>query len=298
MDKKMVSDLSLEEPGLDEPGQEDGRGVSRRRLLAGAAAGGVVAVAAGTGVVVGKVAGEKLESAMAEADDELARLQGLLGLYETLDDTGLDDILKAGLAAVALSLEGLELGANALRRGLDLIEEAVRSLVVALPSAHESILWLEERVSALASAVTRLDEALGQALEKAAGNPIAIALGDFANRLLDALPLGLGDKVRGVLDSLIDLVASLDDLILGINDHVLEPLREKWFSTEEDKGVGATLIGPLRENVLDPLEAHLDALIEMTDAWQASLVAPSQRALADRAEIREEIASYRRKHLV
>jgi hypothetical protein len=256
----------------------------------------VAVAAAGTGIVVGKIAEDKLESLLAEADDEVARLKGLLGLYEALDATGLDDILKAGLAAVALSLEGLELGANALRRGLDLIEEALSSLAAALPTAEESLLWLEDRVTALASAVGRLEAALGQALERAADSPIASALGDFANKLLDALPLGLGDKVRGVLESLIDLVEGLDDLILGINAHVLEPLREKWFSTEEDKGVGATLITPLVEHVLDPLEAHLDGLAKTADSWQQKLAQPSQRALADRAVIREEIARYKENH--
>jgi hypothetical protein len=252
--------------------------------------------AAGTGIVVGKIAEDKLDSLLAEADDEIARLKGLLGLYEALDTTGLDDILQAGLAAVGLSLDGLELGAKALRHGLDLIEEALRSLAEALPTAEESILWLEDRVSGLASAVGRLEVALGQALEKAAGSPIASALGDFANRLLDALPLGLGDKVRGVLESLINLVTELDDLILGINAHVLEPLREKWFSTEEGKGVEATLIVPLREHVLDPLEAHMGGLAKTADAWQQRLAAPSQRALAERAEIREEITRYKEKH--
>jgi hypothetical protein len=95
---------------------------------------------------------------------------------------------------------------------------------------------------------------------------------------------------------MVALVTSVDELVEGINTFFLEPMREKWFATEHGGGVGATLIDPLVEHVLDPVEAHLESLAALADTWQQELVSPAERALAERAEIREDIARYRKEH--
>lgn len=288
---------------------EDPELMSRRRFLTGAVAGGAtgLAVAAGTGVAVWRItdaellaakeaAEAELQAARETAGAELARLQGLVDLYETLEKIGLDAVLETGMAAVALPLAAVEAGAKALKGGLDLVERALLSLEEALPTAQESILWLEDRVSALAEGIEKLETALGKALEKAGSSPVVAALKDFASMILDNLPFGLGDKIRGVLDGLITLVTSVDELVEGINAFLLEPLREKWFSTGDGEGIGANLVNPLVEHILDPLEAHLADLAVLADNWQNKLMAPAEQALVERAQVREEIALYRNKH--
>ena len=288
---------------------EDPELMSRRRFLTGAVAGGAtgLAVAAGTGVAVWRIADAELlaakEAAEAElqagretADAEIARLQGLVDLYENLEKIGLDAVLETGMAAVALPLAAVEGGAKALKGGLDLVESALLSLEEVLPSAEESILWLEDRVSALAEGVEKLESALGRALDRAGSSPVVEALRDFAGMILDNLPFGLGDKIRGVLDGLITLVTSVDELVEGINAFLLEPLREKWLSTGDGEGIGANLVDPLVENILDPLEAHLTDLAVLADNWQNKLMAPAEQALAERAQVRKEIALYRDEH--
>ena len=288
-DERALAEFSSGEP---ESGGEP-QLLNRRQFLRGGLAGGAagLAVAAGTGVTVWKITDAELLATKEAAEAEIARLQGLVDLYKDLEKIGLDAILQAGMTAVALPLEGVELGAKALKSGLDLIEEALLSLEEALPTAQESILWLEDRVSALADGVEKLEMALGKALDKATDNPIAETLNEFASMILDSLPFGLGDKIRGVLDGLVNLVTSVDDLIEGANSHLLEPLREEWF-----EGLGATLLDPLIEHVLDPLEAHLQNLAALVDAWQHKLMAPTQQALEQRAKIRENIAHYRNEH--
>ncbi len=272
--------------------------VSRREFLRSGLAGGAAGLvaAAGTGAAVWKITDEQMQAALADADAEIARLQGLVALYEDLEQIGLDAILETGMAAVAIPLEGIELGAKALKAGLDLVEEGVLSLEQALPTAQESILWLESQISALASGIATLEEALGRALGQALDNPVAQALGEFARLVLDNLPFGLGDRIRDVLDGLVTLVTGLDDLLEGFNAYVLEPLRETWFSTEEGEGVEATLLTPLVVHVLDPLEAHLEGLAELVDAWQGKLMAPTERALVDRAKVKESIVQYKTEH--
>jgi hypothetical protein len=325
-EKKMIEDLFEETPPVDEQ-----KPISRRGFLTGAVVGGAagLAIAAGTGATVWKISdGELLaakEAAEAEleaskaasqaelaagqhaasleldavveaAAEELAEMLGLLELYEELDTIGLDGILEKGLAAVALPLEALEVGASALSRGLEWAETALLSLVEALPSAQESLLWLEGQVSAVANGLESLQRSVGDALDRATGNAVGAAVEDLTNRLLDNLPFGLGDRFRDALARLVALVTSVDELVVGINTFLLEPMRDKWFSEEEGKGVGGTFVEPLIEKILDPLEAHLVDLSELADSWQNNLMSPTQKALAERSQIRAEIARYKDKY--
>ncbi len=283
--------------------------LSRRRFLTGAMVGGVagLAVAAGTGVVVWSVTDAELlaakEAAEAElqatrdaASVEVARLQGLVNLYEGLEKIGLDAILEAGMFALTLPLEAVEAGARALKSGLDWAENAWLSLAEAVPTAQESLLWLEAQVAAVASGIGKLETAISRALDKATDNPIGQALREFASNLLDNLPFGLGDKFRDAFEGLAAVLTSVDELVEGINTGLLEPLRETWFSSQEGKGVAGTFADPLVEHLLDPLQAHLASLEVLADAWQSKLMEPTQRALVERARVREEIARYKEEH--
>jgi len=232
--------------------------------------------------------------AKATADDEIARLAGLVQLYEKLERVGLDAIIQTGMAAVGLLFGGLELGANGLKAGLEVVEAGLLSIEKAFPAVQTGIEWVEKGVSALADGIDALQATLGRAVDKA--SPITEALGDFVTFVLDKLPFGIGDNVQSVLDSLSDLVSGIPELVEGINTHLLEPLRQDWFSTEEGKGLDDALLKPLAERVFDPLEAHLGDLAGLIDAWQQKLVAPSQQALEERAAIREQIAQYKKEH--
>jgi hypothetical protein len=243
---------------------------------------------------VWKVADAQAQQTLEAFQAEVTRLQGLVERYENLEKAGLDGILQTGMAAVALPLEGVELGAKGLKKGLELIEQALRSLQGVLPTGQDAVLWLEGRVSALANGIQRLEAGLARALDKATDNRVADSLKDLINLVLDKLPFGLGDKIRAALDGVVNLVSSLDELLEGVNTRVLDPLRTTWFSTVEGQGVGETFFMPLVEHVLDPLEAHLEELATLTGTWQQKLAAPAQQALDERAKVREDIARYKR----
>jgi hypothetical protein len=278
--------------------EDEHQPVSRRQFLNGAMAGGIagLAAAAGTGVAVWQLSDAEARAIQAGAEAEIARLQGLVDLYEDLEKVGLDAILEGGLAAAALPLEAVELGARTLKLGLDSVKAALRSVEAALPTAQQSILWLEGRVTALAATVQRLQTAIGKALDGAMDNPVSQTLKDLTGMLLDNLPFGLGSRIRDVLGVVVDLVTGVDELVEEINPLLLEPLREKWFSTDDGQGLGAILIEPLVGQLLDPLEAHLASLASLTDTWHRRMVAPARRALEARAELQEQIASYRQRH--
>jgi len=269
--------------------------VSRRQFLAGAVVGGAagLAAAAGTGAAVWKTMEAETQASLESAEAEIARLQGLLDLYEDLEGIGLDAILRAGMAAAALPLQGLQQGAKALKLGLEAVEDVLLSLEDALPTARESLLWLEDQVSDVANGIEAVEEAIARALEKATDNPVGEALKEFSGMLLDGLPFGLGDKIRGVLDGLVQLMTSVDELVEGINSELLEPMRANWFSAEDGEGIGSFFVDPVVEHILDPLETHLEDLSGLADTWENKLVAPTQEALQQRAKIQAEIVSYK-----
>lgn len=317
----MTEDRELTEFFAEASAQEDGpplpamgqreeiEALSRRKFLTGAVAGGAagLVVASGTGVAVWQVAAAEAradkEAAEAERDGikvqaaaEMERLQGLVDLYENLEKVGLDAILQTGMVAVALPLAAVELGAKALKQGLEWAEEALLSLGESLPTARESLLWLEEQIASLADGISRLETAIGEALDRATDNAIGEALKDLSAWILDHLPFGLGDRIRDVLEGLVNLITSVDDLLQGVNSHLLEPMRVRWFSEEEGEGLSASLVNPLVAHILDPLEAHLGDLAVLADTWQAELMAPTQQALTQRDQIREQIARYKEEH--
>ena len=285
---------------LPEPAQsgEDREAMDRRQFLKGAAVGGAagLAVAAGTGVAVWKVSDAEAQATIEAAEAEIARLQGLVDLYEDLEKVGLDAVLQTGMMAVALPLKGIEAGAAALKEGLEAVESALRTVEEALPTAQESILWLEEKVSTVAEGIGKLEMALGKVLDRATENVVADAVKEFAALVADNLPFGLGGKIRDTLDGLVEVVTSVDDIVVDINTKVLEPLREQWFSTEDGKGLASALIDPLVEQVLDPLEAHLGDLSALAGVWQDDLLAPTQMALEEREVLRADIADYKAEH--
>jgi len=298
------------------PSDEQAR-LSRRKFLTGAVAGGAagLAVAAGTSVAVWKVSDGELLSAKEAADaelvaakesadlelqavvenaaEEVAKLLGLVDLYEELDKIGLDGILAKGLATVALPLEAVEAGARALKSGLEWAENALLSLADAVPTAQESLLWLEAQVSSLADAIEKLENGVARALDRATDNAVGEAVKELTSKILDALPFGLGDRFRDALAGLAALVTSVDDLVEGINTKLLEPMRENWFSGDEGEGMSGTFLDPLVEKIFDPLEEHLDNLATLTDTWQSELTAPTQEAMAQRAKLRAAIAQYK-----
>jgi len=318
-DNKTLEEFLEEAPAIDELAQ-----VSRRKFLTGAVAGGAagLAVAAGTSVAVWKIgdserlsdrdmANAELEAANAEleatkntadlelkalaenAAEEVAKLLGLLDLYEELDEIGLDGIIAKGLGALALPLGAVEAGARVLKNGLEWAENALLAVGEAVPTAQESLLWLEARVSALAGAIEKLENGVARALDRATDNAVGEAVKEFTAKILDLLPFGLGDRFRDALAGLVVLVTSVDDLVEGINTRLLEPLRQNWFSDEDGEGMSGTFLDPLVEKVLNPLEEHLDNLAQLADTVQAELASPSERAIAERDRLRQEIARYK-----
>jgi hypothetical protein len=123
-------------------------------------------------------------------------------------------------------------------------------------------------------------------------SPLSDAVGSLFNSLVERIP-GVGPAIVDALDRISELVGSLPDAIGEVRTRLLEPLREDWFTDDEETGLKGKLFNPLQDQLLEPLEAHLGDLAEAIDEWQDQLIEPVGEALSEREAIRKQIADYK-----
>ena len=263
-----------------------GSSVSRRRFLTATLAGGFIAATAGAVAVwqYGSGRGQELS-------DEMARLWGLVHLYEKLEDAELDRVVTAGLAAVGAALSALAAAAELVKAGAQVVEDALTKFEAAFPIIRDGITWLESLISDFSQRIHLLEDAIGRALNEV--NPITQALGAFFNSVLNLLPFGGGQKIKEVLDRIGEIVNIIPKSIADINVRILTPLRDDWFSDSPGKGLKGGLIEPVITKLLDPLEAMAGRLSELLRQWDTDLSTPTKNVMSQRETIRQEIADYK-----
>jgi hypothetical protein len=181
-----------------------------------------------------------------------------------------------------------------LERGVQGVEDALRSFTDLFPTIRDGIAWAESLVSSLSDKLARLEETIGSVVDRA--SPLSDALGEFFNFLLGLLPDSIEKSVRDTLARIEAVITSIPEAVEGLNTRLLTPLRENWFGDEAARKLETTLIEPITTGLLDPLEAHLSALADLLDQWEADLAQPVHKALEERKTIREQIARYRQEH--
>jgi len=96
--------------------------------------------------------------------------------------------------------------------------------------------------------------------------------------------------VRDLINNLVALVGSVPNFIEGLNTNLIAPLRTDWFTDDDGKGLKGNLLEPTRRNLLQPANNLVTQLTKLADEWQ-KMVNPINAALAQRAEIRNQIAA-------
>ncbi|TKJ30531.1 MAG: hypothetical protein CEE40_04850 [Chloroflexi bacterium B3_Chlor] len=268
-------------------------GITRRQFVVGVAAGGATLVSTNlaTGLVAGSL-GAKTGQAVAELEGEveLIKLRGLLALYENLERVGIDAILSTGVAALRISLEGVEKGITALENGVGLMDAGVTALEESFPTIRRGLRVVENLFTSMENRVARLQDLMSEIQEVV--SPLSDAVGSFLSSLVERVP-GVGPAILDALDRISELVGTLPDAIGEIRSKLVEPLREDWFTDDEESGLKGRLFNPLQENLLEPLEEFLDNLANAIDDWQEQLVNPIEQALTEREVIREQITEYK-----
>ena len=268
-------------------------GVTRRQFLIGLTAGGAALVSTNlaTGLAAGSI-GMKAGQAAAglESEAELMKLRGLLTLYEQLERVGIDAILTAGVAALAISLDGLEAGILVLEKGISLVDAGVTAFENSFPTIRRGLRVVESLFTSMENRVTQLQETMTEIQEVV--SPLSDAVGSFLSSLVERIP-GVGPAILDALDRISELVGSLPDAIGEVRTRLVEPLREEWFTDDEESGLKGKLLNPLQEHLLEPLEKFLGNLADSMDVWQEQIITPVEEAVSERELIRQQITEYK-----
>lgn len=262
--------------------------LTRRQLFTRLAAGGAVLVAAGVAVNRPQAVGQESESN--SAGEVMAGQQILLDLYETMDRIGLDRLILTALAAMGVSLNGLRLGATALRRTVDLIDGLVERFEAVVPTIVAGIEAVEGFLQTVDGHIADLERLIGNALEEAA--PLTEAVDRFFQKLLSYLPFGIGERIQQAAQEMAAAVNLLPRGARLLRQQIVSPLRT-WFPVDEAADMRAVLFAPARRDLLAPARTLLDDLVAFSARWEEELQTPIAEAVARRDEIRSQIAEYK-----
>jgi hypothetical protein len=260
-------------------------GVSRRRFLIGAGAGGLALAGTALG---GAFIGSALSSPEAEKLKDLVKMRALVALYEELEKAGLDAIVKSSLAAIGGALELAKSAGSFVRAGINAVDTAVGSFERLFPIARHGVAFVEGLVSTLAKQVRDLQQKLADVTGSA--RPLTDATGKFFSDLLDKIPFGVGANVRDLINNLTALIGAVPTFIDSLNTNLIAPLRSDWFSDDDTKGLKGNLLEPVRQNLLRPADALVTQITKMADDWQTTLT-PINQVIAQRDEVRKQIVA-------
>jgi hypothetical protein len=260
--------------------------LTRRQILTRLAVGGSVLA------TVGYVA-TRPERAAENTDEgvrgEMARLQTILSLYEMMDRVGLDRLMTTALAALGFSITGLRLGAVAIRGAVDFITAVIDRFEAAVPQILAGIDVAEGLLQTIDRHLSELERLIGEVMQETA--PLTQAVDRFVQELLGYLPFGIGDRIRRTIQEMAALVGLLPVGLRTLRTGLFAPIRA-WFPVEEDADLRAQLFTPARAELLEPTHALLNDLIQFADRWESEMAGPVEAAIAQRAEVRDQILAY------
>jgi hypothetical protein len=264
--------------------------VTRRQIITRLIAGGTVLAAAGYAFTRPGALAPDPDSAAEPASEEMATLQILLDLYEMMDRVGLDRLLLTALTAMGISVEGLRTGALALRAAVDFIAGVIDRFESIVPQILAGIEAAEGFLKTIDRHIDELERLIGDVLEEAA--PLTQAVDRFVQKLLGYLPFGLGERIQQAAQEMAAVIGLLPMGVRVLREQLFSPIRA-WFPTDDAADMRALLFAPTRSELLDPARTLLDDLISFADRWDEELSGPIREALAQREEVRTQIAQYR-----
>lgn len=275
-------------------------GVSRRRLLVGGAM-GVAALAAGglgggaIGLAWGDAQGatratETAASTRRDLEAEIARLQGLVRLYQNLEKVGIDALLSAAISGLELGLKGLRDAVLAIRKAVVTVDASVSNVEGAFGTLRAGLSLAEGFVSVLRGQLKLMQTAMFDVTGKL--SPVTDAVGSFLANLIAKIPFGVGAKILEANTRIGDVLGGLPDALDAISTRLLEPLRKDWLTEDETKGLKGQLLAPIRNDLLKPLASFLGDVAAFLGDLEAKLFGPAKAAIAERDMIRQQIAAF------
>jgi exonuclease VII small subunit len=233
---------------------------------------------------------------LAAANVQLEIYKGLVGLFDTLDQIGLDAIIGAALNAYAGTLAALEAGVDALKAGIVTVENALDNFENTFASIRGALTAAENALANVGALLKNAQELVAQATTPIL--PFVDGARKFFDDLLGKIPFGAGESARQTLNGIVGLIAGVPAALTEIESGLFRTLREGWFTEDNARTVEATLTKPIINGLLEPLRKFLEQVDAALNGWEAQVAKPVNHALAQRAVVQKQIAEYREQNNV
>lgn len=232
---------------------------------------------------------QRLGDELARTQDDNGILSGLIELYEGLDEIDLDGIVEAGLLSLAVVWSRMRGAMTVLSSGITLAAGLLDNFEITLANLRASI----NRVIPLNSSLTTQLEAVRSAAADAAAAALD-PISEFVIYVLDNLPFGIGENARDTLILMRNTLNAAPNTVSETETRVLTPMQ--GHVALDTKGWKATVVTPIRDDVLTKGSDLLDKIDEADVVLKDDVVTPSNSAIAERKLVRQQIASYKRDH--
>ncbi|MDQ7028863.1 MAG: hypothetical protein Q9O62_03355 [Ardenticatenia bacterium] len=216
-----------------------------------------------------------------------------MALYEEMGAVEVDTVVAQALQELGELVVALRTQVPSMIEALDRAEAFLQELDQALAVVDRGLAALERVVASLASLLATLEEALAEVGERT--GPVGERVGRFLRSLLEHIPLGLGDRLLALVESLQALLTGLSEAVASINTDVIVPLRQRYFP-REGRTVRVRLGDLMAAKLFTPLRNLLLQTEMLLARWEEVFAAPAAQRLAELEAAREAIAAYRRAH--
>ena len=258
-------------------------GMSRRKLIVGAAAGGALLVGGAAGAM-------GLTANRAQLEAQIAKLQTLIKLYEQLDKVGIDGIVGSGMALVRTALDVVKAGVRLMRDGVSAVEAAIKNFQSTLDTLKAAVNGVSQVLNDVAQKMHATEGPIIAVLGTAV--PLAESIGGFFRSVISKIPF-VGNDINRAVDALVEFIRAVPAMIEMISSKLLAPLRDMFFPLAGDSMAKTRLFDPIIQNVLEPLKKFLTDIENLIDKWENGFSKPVQDAINQRQVIRKQIVAMR-----
>lgn len=235
----------------------------------------------------------ELQFKLTGAEGKLIEYKDLIGLYDQLENVGLDTLAQNGLQTAAGGLTSalglLPLVQTGLQSARGLLDEFEK----VLPDFHDGLTWLSGQIINLKLGLFALEKAAQTTLTNAATGVVAV-FGGFITFVLDYLPFDIGKQTRAAFDNAQSVITQTSEMTARTDDRVFNKMSR--YVSDGPNNWQKKLVSPLREQTMAPTDQLLTAVNDAHTTFNTALSAPVQAALEQRAGLRQKIVEHRVAH--
>lgn len=239
-----------------------------------------------------------LQNELANSQNKVGVLAGLVALYEQLEEVDLADTVTGGLTTLAGHLGEVVGNIPGLDEALEAGDIAIASFERDIPALENGRAWFSDHLSQL-SRRWQLFEGILREITESVGDTLGL-LQSWFDKILGWVPFEFGARTRNGLNALFDLVQFSPQTIERGQSELLGVM-DQWLKPEvgqQTAAVHSRLVQPLREGVMGQAAKASAGVKTMQTVFQEELVAKTAVDLANRAEIAQLIERYRHENEV